>query len=212
MMGEEQPDGGSVTFGETVEVVDQRHKEIDPEKSVWEVVSAAMSSLRSEAAWSTAPTCPNSTSAVPISRKMRHPLRGERDPLHGHDAQDRGQCVAAGRAHERHRCRHLAGPRGGHHELRRMRRGHFPKPVVPRPHLHAHPRLEGDSQVVWFEGTYSEYEANRKERSETAARSASSTASWSADGGRGGHVGRFALVSHGEVAHRQPFGGGGLLL
>ena len=47
MMGEEQPDAGSVDFGDTVEVgyVDQRHKEIDPEKTVWEVVSGGHDQL-----------------------------------------------------------------------------------------------------------------------------------------------------------------------
>jgi ATP-binding cassette ChvD family protein len=41
IMGEEQPDGGTIEIGETVEIgyVDQRHKDIDPERTVWEVVS-----------------------------------------------------------------------------------------------------------------------------------------------------------------------------
>ncbi len=41
IMGEEQPDGGTIDIGETVEIgyVDQRHKDIDLEKTVWEVVS-----------------------------------------------------------------------------------------------------------------------------------------------------------------------------
>ena len=41
MMGEETPDGGSIDMGETVKIgyVDQRHQDIDPNKTVWEVVS-----------------------------------------------------------------------------------------------------------------------------------------------------------------------------
>jgi ATP-binding cassette ChvD family protein len=41
IMGEEKPDAGTVTIGETVRIayVDQSHKEIDPNKSVWEVIS-----------------------------------------------------------------------------------------------------------------------------------------------------------------------------
>ncbi|MBX7095395.1 MAG: energy-dependent translational throttle protein EttA [Flavobacteriales bacterium] len=41
IMGEEQPDAGKITIGETVKIayVDQSHKEIDPNKSVWEVIS-----------------------------------------------------------------------------------------------------------------------------------------------------------------------------
>ncbi len=41
IMGEENPDGGEFKVGETVKIgyVDQTHKEIDPEKSVYEVIS-----------------------------------------------------------------------------------------------------------------------------------------------------------------------------
>jgi energy-dependent translational throttle protein EttA len=41
IMNEETPDEGSIRIGETVKIgyVDQRHKEIDPEKSVYEVIS-----------------------------------------------------------------------------------------------------------------------------------------------------------------------------
>jgi hypothetical protein len=36
--------------------------------------------------------------------------------------------------------------------------------VVPRPHRDAHPGVRGDSEVRWFEGNYSDYEADRKRR------------------------------------------------
>ncbi|HUR31449.1 MAG TPA: energy-dependent translational throttle protein EttA [Saprospiraceae bacterium] len=38
--GEQQPDGGSITIGETVQIsyVDQAHKDLDPDKTVYEVV------------------------------------------------------------------------------------------------------------------------------------------------------------------------------
>ena len=41
VMGEETPDKGSIEVGETVKIgyVDQRHQDIDPNKTVWEVVS-----------------------------------------------------------------------------------------------------------------------------------------------------------------------------
>jgi len=41
IMSEENPDGGSIRIGDTVKMgyVDQRHKEIDPEKSVYDVIS-----------------------------------------------------------------------------------------------------------------------------------------------------------------------------
>lgn len=41
IMGEEKPDSGKIAIGETVQIgyVDQRHKDVNPDKSVWEVVS-----------------------------------------------------------------------------------------------------------------------------------------------------------------------------
>jgi ATP-binding cassette ChvD family protein len=41
IMGQEQPDNGTFTIGETVKLayVDQMHQEIDPEKTVWEVIT-----------------------------------------------------------------------------------------------------------------------------------------------------------------------------
>ena len=41
IMNEESPDNGNIKIGETVKIgyVDQRHKSIDPNKTVWEVVS-----------------------------------------------------------------------------------------------------------------------------------------------------------------------------
>ncbi|MCA1762965.1 MAG: energy-dependent translational throttle protein EttA, partial [Flavobacteriales bacterium] len=41
IMGEEEPDAGNIKIGETVQIgyVDQRHADLDPERTVWEVVS-----------------------------------------------------------------------------------------------------------------------------------------------------------------------------
>ena len=43
-------------------------------------------------------------------------------------------------------------------------RDHQPRPLVPRPPRHAHPGVRGRQQVVWFEGNYSEYEADKRRR------------------------------------------------
>lgn len=47
IMGEEKPDSGNINIGETVELgyVDQAHAEIDPEKSVYEVISGGMENI-----------------------------------------------------------------------------------------------------------------------------------------------------------------------
>lgn len=47
IMKEETPDSGTITIGETVKIayVDQAHKEIDPNKTVWEVISGGLESM-----------------------------------------------------------------------------------------------------------------------------------------------------------------------
>jgi hypothetical protein len=39
-----------------------------------------------------------------------------------------------------------------------------PTTVFSGPHLHTHPRIRRKSEVFFFEGTYSEYEENKKMR------------------------------------------------
>ena len=48
--------------------------------------------------------------------------------------------------------------------FRRVRRRHQPRPLVPRPHRDPHAGVRRDSQVVWFEGNYQDYEADKKRR------------------------------------------------
>ena len=47
IMKEETPDSGAIAIGETVKIayVDQAHKEIDPNKTVWEVISGGLESM-----------------------------------------------------------------------------------------------------------------------------------------------------------------------
>ena len=60
----------------------------------------------------------------------------------------------------------LAGERAA--RVPRLRRGHHPRPVVPRPGRDAHPRLRGHrgdpSKWYWFEGNFESYEENKVER------------------------------------------------
>jgi hypothetical protein len=98
---------------------------------------------------------------------------------HGADVQERRERAAARRADERPRRRYAAHARGGDPQLRGC--------VV----IISHDRwfldriathilaFEGDSQVVWFEGNYQEYEADRNRRlgAEPTSPTASSTES-----------------------------------
>ena len=169
MMGEEQPDGGTVTFGETVEVgyVDQRHKEIDPEKSVWEVVSGGNEQLEIGG------SLVNSRAYV------------SKFNFAGSDQQKKCGVLSGGERNRLHLAMTLKTEANvllldeptndiDVGTLRALEEGimSFAGCAV----VISHDRwfldricthilaFEGDSQVVWFEGTYSEYEANRKER------------------------------------------------
>src|SRR5262249_27091209 len=55
----------------------------------------------------------------------------------------RRERAAAGRAVQRPRRRDAARARGGAARVRRLRAGHQPRPVVPRPHRHPHPGVRG---------------------------------------------------------------------
>ena len=169
MMGEEQPDAGSVEFGDTVEVgyVDQRHKEIDPEKSVWEVVSGGNEQLEIGG------SLVNSRAYV------------SKFNFAGSDQQKKCGILSGGERNRLHLAMTLKTEANvllldeptndiDVGTLRALEEGimSFAGCAV----VISHDRwfldricthilaFEGDSQVVWFEGTYSEYEANRKER------------------------------------------------
>ncbi len=169
MMGEEQPDNGTVTFGDTVEVgyVDQRHKEIDPEKTVWEVVSGGNEQL------DIGGSLVNSRAYV------------SKFNFGGSDQQKKCGVLSGGERNRLHLAMTLKTEANvllldeptndiDVGTLRALEEGimSFAGCAV----VISHDRwfldricthilaFEGDSQVVWFEGTYSEYEANRKER------------------------------------------------
>ena len=169
MMGEEQPDAGSVSFGDSVEVgyVDQRHKEIDEGKTVWEVVSGGHEQL------DIGGSLVNSRAYV------------SKFNFAGSDQQKKCGVLSGGERNRLHLAMTLKTEANvllldeptndiDVGTLRALEEGimSFAGCAV----VISHDRwfldricthilaFEGDSQVVWFEGTYSEYEANRKER------------------------------------------------
>ncbi len=169
MMGLEQPDAGAVDFGDSVEIgyVDQRHKEIDPEKTVWQVVSGGNEQL------DIGGSLVNSRAYV------------SKFNFGGSDQQKKCGVLSGGERNRLHLAMTLKTEANvllldeptndiDVGTLRALEEGimSFAGCAV----VISHDRwfldricthilaFEGDSQVVWFEGTYSEYEANRKER------------------------------------------------
>lgn len=169
IMGEEQPDEGTITIGETVEIgyVDQRHKDIDPEKTVWEVISGGNENIQIG-------------NALINSRAYVSKFN-----FNGADQQKQCKVLSGG---ERNRL-HLAMTMKTEanvllldeptndidvNTLRALEEGieNFAGCAV----VISHDRwfldricthilaFEGDSQAYYFEGTYSEYEENKKKR------------------------------------------------
>jgi len=169
MMGEEKADSGSIEIGDTVEVgyVDQTHKDLDPEKSVWEVISGGNENieiggrnLNSRAYVSSF----NFTGAAQ-QKKVGVLSGGERNRLHLAMTLKTEANVLL-----------LDEPTNDIdvNTLRALEEGilNFAGCAVVISHdrwfldrICTHiMAFEGDSKVYFFEGTYSEYEENRKKR------------------------------------------------
>jgi ATPase subunit of ABC transporter with duplicated ATPase domains len=169
IMGEEQADGGSFNIGETVEIgyVDQRHADIDPQKTVWEVISGGNEQLE-------------------IGGKLFNSRAYvSRFNFNGADQQKKCGVLSGGERNRLHLAMTLKTEANvllldeptndiDVDTLRALEEGiqSFAGCAV----VISHDRyfldricthilaFEGDSQVYWFEGAYSEYEENRKKR------------------------------------------------
>ncbi len=174
IVGLEQPDSGDACeVGETVKLsyVDQNRGGIDPNKNVWEVVSDGLDYIKV------------GQDEMPVAglrlgvrvqgprpaEAGRRALRRRAQPAQpGADPQGGRQPAAARRADQRPRRRdpRLAGERAG--EFPGCAVVISPRPLVPGPHLHAHPglggRLDNEAKWFWFEGNFGAYEENKVER------------------------------------------------
>lgn len=169
IMGEETPDAGTVTLGETVQIgyVDQRHQDIDPEKTVWEVLSGGNEVIEIGG------TTVNSRAYV------------SKFNFNGSDQQKKCKVLSGGERNRLHLAMTLKTEANvllldeptndiDVNTLRALEEGvmSFAGCAVVISHdrwfldrIATHIlAFEGDSQVYWFEGTYSEYEENKRKR------------------------------------------------
>ena len=169
MMGEETPDAGAIDMGETVKVgyVDQRHQDIDPNKTVWEVVSGGNGQIEigGQLFNSRAYVSKFNFNGSDQQKKCGVLSGGERNRLHLAmtlkteanvlllDEPTNDIDVNTLRALEEG----IEGFAGCAVVISHDR--YFLDRICT--HILA---FEGDSQAYWFEGTYSEYEENRKKR------------------------------------------------
>ncbi|MEC8662727.1 MAG: energy-dependent translational throttle protein EttA [Bacteroidota bacterium] len=169
IMGEETPDNGNIDMGETVKIgyVDQRHADIDPNKTVWEVVSGGNEQVEigGQLFNSRAYVSKFNFNGVDQQKKCGVLSGGERNRLHLAmtlkteanvlllDEPTNDIDVNTLRALEEG----IEGFAGCAVVISHDR--YFLDRICT--HILA---FEGDSQAYWFEGTYSEYEENRKKR------------------------------------------------
>ncbi len=169
IMGEEKPDAGQLKIGDTVEIgyVDQRHADIDPEKTVYEVISGGHEEI------TTGDKTLNARAYV------------SRFNFSGADQQKKVGVLSGGERNRLHLAMTLKTQANvllldeptndiDVNTLRALEEGieHFAGCAV----VVSHDRwfldricthilaFEGDSSVYYFEGTFSEYEENRRKR------------------------------------------------
>jgi ATPase subunit of ABC transporter with duplicated ATPase domains len=167
--GQEKPDGGSIRVGDTVKLgyVDQARDELDPSKSVWEVISGG-------------------EDVVAIgNREVNSRAYVGRFNFSGQDQQKKVNMLSGGERNRVHLARMLK--EGANvllldeptndldvNTMRALEEAleNFAGCAVVISHdrwfldrIATHIlAFEGDSKVVWFDGNYSEYEADRHER------------------------------------------------
>jgi energy-dependent translational throttle protein EttA len=167
--GQENPDSGTIRMGETVKMayVDQSRDILDPEKTIWEVISEKQDTIQLG------------------SRQINSRAYVARFNFSGADQQRKVGVLSGGERNRVHLARMLKG--GANvllldeptndldvNTLRALEQAleNFAGSVVVVSHdrwfldrLATHIlAFEGESSIVWFEGNYSEYEADRKSR------------------------------------------------
>ena len=172
--GQDQPDSGSVDIGETVSLayVDQSRDVLDPEKNIWEMVSGGQDTiaLGDRQVNSRAYVARFNFSGSDQQKKMGMLSGGERNRVHLARILKLGANVL------------LLDEPTNDLDVNTMRAleealENFGGCAVVISHdrwfldrIATHMlAFEGNSQVVWFEGNYSDYEKDRKKRLGTAA-------------------------------------------
>ena len=149
IVGEEKPDEGDLTVGQTVKIsyVDQSRGGIDPNKNVWEVVSDGLDFIK------VANFEMNSSRAYVASFGFKGPDQqkkagvlsgGERNRLNlALTLKMGGNLLLLDEPTNDLDVETLSVPGGRAARVPRLRRGHVARPVVPRPRGHPHPGVGG---------------------------------------------------------------------
>ena len=172
--GQEKPDSGTIRTGQTVNLayVDQSRDDLDPDKSIWEVITDGEDVIQLG------------------KRQVNSRAYVARFNFSGSDQQKKASMISGGERNRVHLARMLKEEANvllldeptNDLDVNTMRAleealENFAGCAVVISHdrwfldrIATHIlAFEGDSKVVWFEGNYSEYEADRKARLGTAA-------------------------------------------
>jgi ATP-binding cassette ChvD family protein len=171
---QEKPDSGTIRMGETVKIayVDQSRDILDPEKTIWEVISEKQDTIQlgSRQVNSRAYVARFNFSGADQQRKVGVLSGGERNRVHLARMLKEGANVLL-----------LDEPTNDLdvNTLRALEQAleNFAGSVIVVSHdrwfldrIATHIlAFEGESHIIWFEGNYSEYEADRKSRLGIAA-------------------------------------------
>lgn len=169
IMGEEKPDGGEFKIGETVKIsyVDQTHKALDPNKTIWEVITGGLENIEIG------------------GKTMNSRAYVSRFNFNGPDQNKKLSVLSGGERNRLHMAMTLQGEANvllldeptndlDVNTLRALEEAleNFSGCAV----IISHDRwfldrvcthilaFEGNSEVYWFEGSFSEYEENKKKR------------------------------------------------
>ena len=149
IVGQETPDGGVLRVGDTVVIsyVDQNRDALNPENTIFQEITGG---ARPRSCWASArsprgPTSPRSTSRGPTRRRRSASLSGgERNRVHlAKLLKSGGNLLLLDEPTNDLDVDMLRALEEALDRLRRLRRGHQPRPLVPRPDRHPHPRLRG---------------------------------------------------------------------
>jgi len=173
IIGQEKPDAGAIRVGESVKLayVEQSRETLDPKKTIWEIISGGRDIIRlgSREVNSRAYVARFNFSGADQQKPVGALSGGERNRVHLACMLKEGANVL------------LLDEPTNDLDVNTMRAledalENFSGCVVVISHdrwfldrIATHIlAFEGDSKVVWFEGNYSEYEADRKKRLGTA--------------------------------------------
>ena len=146
--GQEKPDAGTLRVGPTVELayVDQSRDTLDPDKTVYEEITGGVDHLvvGGREIHGRAYVAGFNFKGSDQQKKVGDLSGGERNRVHlAKVLKSGGNVLLLDEPTNDLDVDTLRALEEALLELRRLRRGHQPRPLVPRPHRHPHPRLRG---------------------------------------------------------------------